>query len=303
MLFARSFLGAVLAFLLVDFSGAGEKFPAELVRFTPASKNPVFMPQPGQWDAKIRERGWILKEGDLWKLWYTGYDGSKEGIRRLGYATSKDGIHWTRHPANPLVKDLWIEDMMVVHHRGQYWMFAEGLEDQAHLLVSKDGIRWTREGTLDVRMKNGTKISPGPYGTPTAWVENETWYLFYERKDEGVWLATSKDMKVWTHVQDEPVLKPGQGEYDRDRIALNQIVKYQGRYYAYYHGSPSTGPHAKKWSTCVATSTDLIHWEKFANNPLTPLADNRSSGIVVHDVSGFRLFTMHPEVVRFEPAK
>jgi len=281
------------------------KFPRELVNFAPHGSKPVFTAaDKGAWDAKIRERGWIMKEDGVYKLWYTGYDGSKEGRRMLGYATSPDGITWTRHPKNPLVHDLWVEDMMVVKHDGKYYMFAEGENDRAQLLVSLDGLAWTPQGKLDIRKKNGQPIADGAYGTPTAWHENGRWHLFYERNDLGVWLATSADMKVWTNVRDEPVLTPGPGAYDKDLIALNQIVKHKGRYYAYYHGSAKTGPDAKKWSTGVATSTDLIRWEKYPGNPLFPVAANKSSGIVVPDGSAFRLYTMHPEVyLHVQPKK
>ncbi|HYV37637.1 MAG TPA: hypothetical protein VE988_18170 [Gemmataceae bacterium] len=281
----------------------GDPFPAELVKFAPYQKAAIFTAAKAQWDAKIRERGWIMKEGDLWKLWYTGYDGTKDGLRMLGYATSKDGIKWTRHPNNPIYKEHWVEDMMVVKHDGKYWMFAEGKDDLAQLLVSDDGLAWTRIGLLDIRKKDGTPIPPGPYGTPTAWHENGLWHLFYERNDLGIWLATSKDMKVWTHVQDEPVLTPGPGAYDKDLIALNQIIKHQDRYYAYYHGSAKTGPKAGLWSTCIATSTDLIRWEKYAGNPLQPVDENKSSGIVVHDGEKWRLYTMHPEIHLHVPTR
>jgi len=279
-------------------------FPPELVQFKPYQKEPVFAAGPkGAWDEKIRERGWILIENGQYKLWYTGYDGTKDGLRMLGYATSPDGVKWTRHPKNPIYKEHWVEDMMVVKDGGKYYMFAEGKDDLAQLLESDDGIAWQRVGQLDVRLKNGDKIPPGPYGTPTAWKENDTWYLFYERNDLGVWLATSKDMQVWRNVRDEPVLKPGPGAYDRDLIALNQVIKHQGRYYAYYHGSAKAGPNAKLWSTAIATSTDLLNWEKYPHNPLQPVAENKSSGIVVHDGQRFQLYTMHPAVYLHVPAK
>ena len=285
-----------LFFLLTASACADEKFPPELVRFVPHGKQPVFAAEKGKWDAMIRERGWIMREDGIWKMWYTGYDGTREGTRLLGYATSPDGIRWTRHPRNPLLRDQWVEDMMIVKDAGKYWMFAEGRHDRAQLLVSSDGVDWKRVGQLDIRKKNGKPIPDGPYGTPTAWLENGTWYLFYERNDDGIWLARSKDMKVWTNMQDEPVLSPGPGEYDRDLVALNQIVKHKGRYYAYYHGSAKTGPKAKLWSTAIATSKDLIHWEKYAGNPLRPTEENKSSGIIIPDGEKFRLYTMHPSV-------
>jgi hypothetical protein len=282
---------------------AEDKFPPELVKFTALQKEPVFAAEPGKWDAKIRERGWIMIEDGVWKLWYTGYDGTDEGLRMLGYATSPDGIRWTRSPKNPLVRDHWVEDMMIVKDRGKYWMFAEGRQDRAHLLVSDNGTDWTRVGQLDVRLTSGKPIPDGPYGTPTAWLEKGTCYLFYEREDKGIWLATSTDMKVWKNVQDEPVLSPGPAAYDKDLVALNQIIRHKDRYYAYYHGSARTGPNAKLWSTAVATSTDLVHWEKYPGNPLLPTAENKSSGILVHDGEKYRLYTMHPAVYVHVPAK
>jgi hypothetical protein len=284
---------------------AGDKFPPELVKFVPYRKEPVFTAgKAGSWDALIRERGWIMKEGegDPWKLYYTGY-ATKDGLRKLGYATSKDGIEWTRYPGNPIYTEHWVEDMMVVKEGGKYYMFAEGKDDLAHWLVSDNGIDWKRIGLLDVRKKDGTPIPPGPYGTPTVLKEDGQWYLFYERMDLGIWLAKSMDMKVWTHVQDDPVMKPGPDDYDKDLIALNQVIKHKGRFYAYYHGCAKMGSKARLWSTAIATSSDLVHWEKYGANPLQPVDDNKSSGIVVHDGEKFRLYTMHPAVYLHLPQK
>src|SRR6476660_3679002 len=77
--------------------GATEDFPPELVKWTPLAGNPIFTAEgPGHWDVKIRERGWVLRDGDHYQLWFTGYTGGRDDIKMLGYATSSDGIHWTR---------------------------------------------------------------------------------------------------------------------------------------------------------------------------------------------------------------
>ncbi|MFQ5731478.1 MAG: glycosylase [Planctomycetaceae bacterium] len=282
---------------------ADDAFPPELTRFQPINANPVFQAAgKGRWDARIRERGWILRDGKSWQLWYTGYDGSRNAVMRLGYATSTDGLHWKRHPKNPVYRDHWVEDMMIVRRGGTFYMFAEGRRDIAQLLTSKDGVSWKRIGSLDIRKTNGNPISKGPRGTPTAYFENGVWHLFYERYDRGIWLATSKDLKVWKNVSDEPVLKPGPGEYDRLMIAVNQIVKHKGRYYAYYHGTGTAGK-PRVWTTNVAVSKDLVHWTKYAGNPLLPANSNKSSGILVHDGKRFRLYTMHDRVDVHFPAE
>ena len=138
-------------------------FPPELVDWVPYEGNPLFA-GTGQdtWDREIRERGFILREGDAWRLWFTGYDSSKSEVKALGYATSPDGIRWTRHPGNPVFDRLWTEDVFVLKHEGVYQMFAEGKGDVAHRLTSTDGLRWEDQGSLDVRTRSGAPLPPGP---------------------------------------------------------------------------------------------------------------------------------------------
>lgn len=277
-----------------DQAAAG--FAPELVDFVPYEIAPL-LAGSGQdtWDRKIRERGYILREGDAWHLFYTGYNDTRSDGRFLGYATSPDGLHWTRWPDNPLLTTSWVEDVQVVKHSDTYYMFSEGRNDIAHMLTSKDLLHWQEQGNLDIRLVDGKPLSPGPYGTPVAWVEGNIWNLFYERNDAAVSLARSTDAKVWTNVQDEPVLRPGPGAYDARLIAMDEVIKYGGHYYGYYHG---LGPRG--WNSCVAMSDDLVHWQKYPGNPIVD-GGNRSSPIVVHDGRQYRLYTMHPDVRVYFP--
>jgi beta-1,2-mannobiose phosphorylase / 1,2-beta-oligomannan phosphorylase len=282
---------------------AAAEFPPELVQWKLMPESPVFRGEgEGHWDVKIRERGWILKEGDLFRLWYTGYDGTHEGIKLLGLATSPDGLKWTRSPANPLVKDHWVEDVNVVVHDGLYYMFAEGKDDNhSELLTSKDGIEWKWIAPLDVYATDRTPAKR-PCGTPTVWIENNVWYLFYEVGDKGVWLATTTDplKQPWIKVQDDPVLPMGPGRYDKEMIAVDQILRHRGAYYAIFHGSGTDRDESmqRTWTTNIARSVDLVHWTKYPGNPIVP--GDRSSGMVVPVAGGFRLYTMHDHVDVFE---
>jgi beta-1,2-mannobiose phosphorylase / 1,2-beta-oligomannan phosphorylase len=278
-------------------------FPRELVEWESYPGNPLFA-GTGQdtWDHEIRERGFLLRDGAQWKLWYTGYDSRKSETKSLGYATSGDGLLFTRHPRNPIFDAVWTEDVFVVRHAGRYFMFAEGKGDVAHLLTSVDGVAWKEEGPLAIRTRSGEPLSPGPYGTPSVWIEGDTWYLFYERDDKGIWLATSKeqrkDRRVWRNVQDEPVIALGPEPYDRHAVALDQVVRYKGRYYGVYHANADPewkGP----WTTCLAASSDLVKWEKYPGNPI--IRSDDSSGILVDDGVRLRLYTMHPAVKLWLP--
>jgi sucrose-6-phosphate hydrolase SacC (GH32 family) len=276
------------------------EFPRELIRWSLRDESPVFAGRGGDhWDQKIRERGAILIDDGVWHLWYTGYNPDRSPLRMLGHATSPDGLHWTRDP-EPSHATSWVEDMCVVKDGDRFLMFAEGAGDIAHLLESSDGERWTDLGRLDIRKADGAPIDAGPRGTPTVLRENDLWYLFYERGDQGVWLATSQDLKTWTNVKDDPVIARGPDPYDSAAIALNQVIKRGDWFYGLTHANAHRP--WREWTTCIVRSRDLVHWEKYPGNPI--VTNNSSSGLLVDpDGDGplpLRLYTMHPEVRVYE---
>ncbi len=274
----------------------GDKdFPKELISFKPYEKNPVFTAATGNaWDQSIRERGYILFEDSVYKLWYTGFTQHDSAVMHLGYATSRDGINWERYAGNPVYSQRWTEDMHVLRHDGLYHMYAEGTDDVAHYMTSKDGITWEDQGDLIMLKTNGDTI-PGPYGTPVLHIEGGKWYLFYERLDEGIWLATSTDGITWKNVQDEPVLKPGPEKFDLGAVAADQIITHNNRYYMFYHANadPMWTTKPTPWSSNIAVSDDLINWKKYSGNPIT--SGDHSSPVVVFDGKKYRLYTMHPD--------
>jgi beta-1,2-mannobiose phosphorylase / 1,2-beta-oligomannan phosphorylase len=302
-----AYISAVLCWTISAVAAEGDDlgFPAELVDFVPYAAIPVFA-GTGQdtWDRQIRERGYILKEGNLWRLWYTGYnnrptDAHHTTAHSLGYATSSDGLKWTRYGDRPIFDGVWTEDVHITRWENHsYRMFAEGRDDIMHWLTSNDGIQWRERGNVDIRYTDGKQLTPGPYGTPCAWGENGKWYLFYERGDRGVWLAASTNGKTWVNVQDAPVISIGAEPYDKCAIAVNQVVKVGNKYYAYYHGNADARSMAP-WTTSVAMSTDLVHWKKYPKNPI--IATNHSSAILVNDGRQYRMYTMHPDVWAWFP--
>jgi hypothetical protein len=118
--FVRS--GLLSAVLLQAGLAAAEQFPSEIVDFVPHQGNPVFA-GTGQdtWDRRIRERGCTLREDNSYHLWYTGYNPDRSGTKYLGYATSPDGLTWTRHTGNPIFHQSWLEDMCVLKHGDTYY--------------------------------------------------------------------------------------------------------------------------------------------------------------------------------------
>ncbi|KAB2665105.1 MAG: hypothetical protein DVB31_09505 [Verrucomicrobia bacterium] len=166
---AAGILSASLSVAAADAgrSPGGPEFPAELVHFRAISEQAVFAGTGRDtWDRSIRERSYILRDGDRWQMWYNGYNDRRATTHFLGHATSRDGLHWTRSGDRPIHDKGWIEDVCVVKHAGTYHMFSEGRDDVAHWLTSTDGLHWTERGNLDIRRVDGSPIASGPRGTP-----------------------------------------------------------------------------------------------------------------------------------------
>ncbi len=137
---------------------SGVKFAASMVKFTPHKDNPVFQGTgTNTWDKHIRERGFILVDEGIYKMWYTGYKEDSEP-KYLGYATSQDGIEWSRYSDGPIFSEKWTEDMFVFKDGGMYYMYAEGTHDIAHLMTSTDGISWQEQGDLVILETGGDPI-------------------------------------------------------------------------------------------------------------------------------------------------
>ena len=286
----------------------------------PARTRPGGTRRPGSWSTGSRSRGTRCSRGRGRRPGTarsasggTSWSGRRDvsplvhrlrtttGRRPCRWATRPraTALHWTRDPQNPIFTGSWVEDMCVVKQDGTFQMFAEGKNDIAHRLTSTDGLHWTDQGSLDIRKTDGTPIGPGPYGTPAAWFENGTWYLFYERGDQGVWLATSTDLKVWTNVKDDPVLAMGPEPYDRGGRGAEP-----GRQARRRSTTPSTTPTPSgPGRTGPPTSPARATWSTGRNTPAT-----RSSRTTARAPSssttpeGDRLYTMHPDVKVFEPA-
>ena len=65
--------------------------------------NPVLEPgDPGEWDSNYRGQIALIKDGGLYKMWYSG--GASTGPWQTGYATSTDGLEWDIYSGNPVLE-------------------------------------------------------------------------------------------------------------------------------------------------------------------------------------------------------
>ena len=99
---------------------------------------------------------YILKENGLYKMWYVGYDGK---ARRIHYATSTDGLNWTRRGVvvdlghSGQQDELGAQSPVVIRRSGQYELWYQGRgattpRYQVIRAVSSDGLSWKKTGVV-----------------------------------------------------------------------------------------------------------------------------------------------------------
>jgi len=165
------------------WDGMGLQFSTDGIHWTPYEHNPNFyMGPPGSWDEHvIGDHTWI-KDGERFKMWFTGInlpirgvDHPEQGYRNeFGYAESSDGIHWKKCRLNPILKQGapgdwdsgWISCAAVLKlgdeqlasgvyrgGQGSYHLFYTGLPTNSEKFpgnqrigyaFSLDGIHWAK---------------------------------------------------------------------------------------------------------------------------------------------------------------
>ena len=129
-----------LLLCLITFAGmAQEDSEGITLNFTFHNDNPVIAQgADGEWDGGTIQIGCVIHEDGVFHMMYDGAE-AVEGPWAIGYASSTDGLTWTKYPGNPVVTvDLeiysnginggpcYVED-------GQWIMYAHPTEVHAYM--------------------------------------------------------------------------------------------------------------------------------------------------------------------------
>ena len=260
--------------------------------------NPVFAKSDKSWDDGIILGHTVIKSGNNFKMWYSGGH-SIESIGSIGYATSTDGIHWTRYSSNPVFEGMpgaWdqtgtgvpviLQDGNTLH----MWYLAGGAGPDGGKFgyaTSQDGIHWNRHPSPVFESVAGgwyrDALLPGTVikekGIFKMWFSGSIGSLAQSTPttENSIGYATSPDGITWTvydnpattnppyHFSD-PVLKHGNpGEWDVTSALSPSVIKTNCGYEMWYAGEDlSTGQQ----NLGYAFSTDGINWIKDPHNPV-----------------------------------
>jgi len=172
--------------------------------------------KPGEFDAALTGSVWVTQTRENhYDMWYTAgeryepINGVKELIVNIGYATSKDGVTWTKPAANPALAarqqrstpyETIVSKPCVLIKNGVYhmWFNARRMDGRLYQLRyarSEDGLHWRPFSDQDVLpLTAGAFDSQNQSYPDVIEVGDELWMFYVGNQigSTGVGLATMK---------------------------------------------------------------------------------------------------------------
>lgn len=233
--------------------------------------NPVLsMGGSGAWDDYFAFAPSVLLDGSTYKMWYAG-SSAADTTRKIGYATSPDGITWTRHGSTPVFTagsagawDAKIGFPMVIKDGNTYKLWYTGLNasdaGQVGYATSTDGIIWSRYGANPVMSFGSNGSWDAVYiGSPNVVKVGSQYHMWYRGGvNGGIGYATSPDGIAWTKYVGNPVIAIGSGGWDQ--TAYHPRVIYDGVGFHMWYSGCNTAEDLCQVG--YATSLDGSHWTR-----------------------------------------
>ncbi len=190
----------------------------------------VLSPTDSGWEELIN-RSSVVRHNGRYYMWYTG---QTSGNSRIGFATSDDGIHWTRESKDPVLVPeadwekvavmcpdvVWNEEKKLFEMR---YSGGEQYEPNAiGYATSPDGKTWTKYAANPIFKPDPNcvweqhKVTAGQAVRRGEWV-----YLFYigfENENLArIGIARSKDgITNWERMPANPIISPEKDKWDGD---------------------------------------------------------------------------------------
>lgn len=222
---------------------------------------------PGDWDGVDALNPSVVRRGDLYYNFYSGYDGR---CWRTGLATSPDGIAWAKQgvvlspnastwEGNSIAAN---GSALEVNGEFFYW-YQAGVPPRIGLARSRNGRNWHK--LPEPVLKTGPRGSWDEKGVADPYVirVRGNFYLYYLGQDRArrqrLGVAVSADGVEWSKLRSNPILELG-GEGAFDEIGLGEPAVWisNGRYWMLY-----TGRDRREYRALgLASSPNGVAWRR-----------------------------------------
>ncbi len=233
--FFRTFtrIVAMLVALTAVAALASSTFTPPFGKWTRPSARPIISPRGEAFESAGTFNPTVVKFQGKYVILYRAQD--RKGASSLGYASSKDGIHFTSRAEPVLVAEAdyekggGVEDPRLVQIGDTFYLTYTGYNNvdgigpdkkdaQLCMATSKDLIHWERKGILLPAYKGNWNVNWTKSGAIlTEKINGKYWmYFLADAREQGsqMGVAYSEDLLHWTEALDQPVLRSRPGTFD-----------------------------------------------------------------------------------------
>lgn len=206
--------------------------------------------EQSEWEQNLN-RPVVVKHGGGYQMWYTGQAHGKSAI---GFATSPDGVTWTRMSERPVLKaELpWEKVAVMCPHvlwddatREYRMWYSAGEQYEPNAIgyaTSADGLTWKKYAGNPIFRANPDSAWERHKVTACQVVRQGDWYLmfyigFCDEHRAQIGIARSKDgITNWQRCPKNPVIEPDPGQWDHDACYKPYAILDGNRWLLWYNG-------------------------------------------------------------------
>ena len=245
----------VSALALIAFAAvAAVPFSPPFGKWARLSVDPIVSPKGDGFESAGTFNPSVVKKDGKFVMLYRAQD--RKGTSALGYATSDDGIHFTRRPEPVMVSEApyekggGVEDPRLQKIGDTYYLTYTGYNNvdgaaadkkdaQLCLATSSDLVHWQRQGVIMPSFKGKWNVKWTKSGAVVPEKINGKYWMYYladaQGKDTQMGVAYSDDLLHWTEALDHPILSSRPGSFDSQVVEPGPapIITPQGIFLIY----------------------------------------------------------------------
>ena len=214
-------VGLIAPFALVAMLFAG----ATTTTWSRLTEKPIISPSGTGWQSAGTFNPAVIAHEGKFVMLYRAQDAA--GTSRLGYAESRDGIHFMQRqepvfvPETDYEKDGGVEDPRLVKIGGLFYLTYTGYnkkDAQLCLATSVDLVHWKREGILLPAYQGNWNVGWTKSGAITSEKIDGKYWMYWlgtaADKIDEMGLSSSDDLRQWKEETKTPILPRRPGQFD-----------------------------------------------------------------------------------------